>query len=107
MAGQFKDALAKQQDTEVEIPKYQFINLANKFIESEGIMKPALFKLITEQQKKYTDSLHRQLSQWNEYMNFMYLYNLDYAYRAQTEAIFANRVSTYFDFFFVNDDIFS
>ena len=40
-------------------------------------------------------------------MNFMYLYNLDYAYRAKTEAIFENRVATYFDFFFVNDDIFS
>lgn len=39
-------------------------------------------------------------------MNFMYIYNLDYAYRAKTEAIFENRVATFFDFFFVNDDVF-
>jgi hypothetical protein len=37
----------------------------------------------------------------------MYLHNLDYAYRAKTQAIFQSRAATYFDFFFVNDQVFN
>lgn len=39
-------------------------------------------------------------------MNFMYLYNLNYSYRAKTEAIFKDRENFFFDFFFVDDAIF-
>lgn len=51
-------------------------------------MKPALYTEIIERHKKYKLNLPTQLVQWSEYMHFMYLYNLDYSYRAKTSAIF-------------------
>jgi len=39
-------------------------------------------------------------------MNFMYLFNLNYTYRAKTEAIYQNREAFFFDFYIVDDQIF-
>lgn len=44
---------------------------------------------------------------WNqEQQNFMFLYNLNYSYRAMTEAIYENKQNYFFEFFILNDPIF-
>jgi hypothetical protein len=37
----------------------------------------------------------------------MYLYNLNYAYRAKTEAIFEEQKVYFFDYYILNDEYFS
>lgn len=46
------------------------------------------------------------ISRWYAQMNYMFINNLNYSYRAKTEAIFKGGVPSYFDFFFVNDKVF-
>ena len=47
------------------------------------------------------------ISRWYAQMNFMYIYNLNYSYRAKTESIFQGGTPCYFDFYFLNDQVFS
>jgi len=48
----------------------------------------------------------RNHEQWHKTMKFMYLYGLNYAYRVKTTAIFDEHKNVFFDFFFVNDELF-
>lgn len=82
-----------------------FFDLSYKFHEGEGVLKPALFKQIIPEAEPETES-SKKLEMWHRQMDFMYLYNLNYSYRAKTEAIFKSRENLYFDFFFVDDAIF-
>lgn len=43
------------------------------------------------------------ISRWHSQMNFLFINNLNYSYRAKTEAIFKGGQPSYFDFFFVDD----
>jgi len=49
------------------------------------------------------DEKRKKLESWHRPMNFTYLYNLNYSYRAKTESIFKDRQGCYFDFFIVED----
>ena len=84
---------------------FEFIDLSSKFFEGEGILKMHLYEQITvtggTPPKKAVD-----IENWHKQMSFNYLFNINYAFRAKTEAIFQNRASFYFDFFFVDDIMF-
>ena len=69
--------------------------MANK-AESQGILKETLYEKISD--PLTDDSLQ---------MHFMYLFNLNYAYRAKTEAIFEDRTQYFFDFYVTNDEFFA
>ena len=85
---------SESANTEDVKPQQIFFDLSYKFYEGEGVLKPALYQKITGDQP--------QPDPWHKPMNFMYLYNLNYSYRAKTEAIFKDRENYYFDFFFVD-----
>ena len=49
------------------------------------------------------DSKHQKISSWHTFMHFMHLFDLEYSFRAKTEAVFQNKNSVIFDFFNVDD----
>jgi len=52
------------------------------------------------------DSKHQKISSWSQYMNYLHLFNLDYAIRAKTEAVFKDKENYIFDFFIADDQKF-
>jgi len=49
------------------------------------------------------DSKHQKISSWHQYMHYLQLFDLDYSFRAMTEALFHNNKPFIFDFFNVDD----
>lgn len=52
------------------------------------------------------DSKHQKISSWSQYMNYLHLFDLDYAIRAKTEAVFQDKANYIFDFFIADDQKF-
>lgn len=52
------------------------------------------------------DSKKNKIHTWHQYMNYKFLFNLNYSYRAKTEAVFQNKKEYIFDFFMADDQKF-
>ena len=52
------------------------------------------------------DSKKTKIESWHAYMNYKFIFNLNYSYRAKTEAVFQGQKPFIFDFFMVDDQKF-
>ena len=56
-----------------------------------------------DQSSMSKDSKKTKIESWHAYMNYKFIFNLNYSYRAKTEAVFQNKKSFIFDFFMADD----
>lgn len=57
----------------------------------------------TSQSQGNINNKEKKISTWSQYMNYMHLFDLDYAIRAKAEAIFQDKQHLIFEFFITND----